>query len=334
MDQKRDKTIRWGILSTGYIVHQFAEGLAVLPDARITAVGSRNRDKAVDFAAKYGIPRSYSSYEELARDPDIDVVYIGTPHRYHRENTLMCLSAGKAVLCEKPLTVNAAEAESVVRVARERKLFLMEAMWSRFLPAVVKTRQLIQEGVIGEIQIVASDFGFTATFDPASRLYDPELGGGALLDVGIYPVSLASMLLGPPDRIVSMGQLGATGVDEQTAMIFGYDSGALAMGYATIRCGSYTEATIVGSLGMIRLHAQIGLFRPFRLTLRLSGQQDREIDVPYEGNGYNYEAAEVMRCLRRGETESAVMPLDESVEIMRTMDTIRAQLGLKYPTER
>jgi predicted dehydrogenase len=333
MVQNANETIRWGILSTGYIAHKFAEGLSALPDARLTAAGSRNPKTAAAFAERYDIPRSYGSYQELVQDPDIDVVYIGTPHRFHKENTLLCFSAGKAVLCEKPLTINATDAQTVVRAARQHKLLLMEAMWSRFLPAVVKARKLINDGAIGDVQIVASDFGFAAPFDPASRMYNPELGGGALLDVGIYPVSLASMLMGPPDRIVSMGQLGTTGVDEQSAMIFGYDSGALAVGYATIRCGTYTEATIVGSGGMIRLHAQIGLFRPFKLTLRLSGQEDQIIDVPYEGNGYNYEAAEVMRCLRSGETESPVMPLDESVEIIRTMDKIRKQWSLKYPME-
>jgi len=334
MEQKVNDKIRWGILSTGYIAHQFADGLTVLPDAQIAAVGSRNADTAAEFAARYNIPRSYADYEELVRDPDIDVVYIGTPHRFHKENTLLCLSAGKPVLCEKPLAINATDAESVAKAARERKLFLMEAMWSRFLPALVKARQMIEEGVIGEVQIVASDFGFAAPFNQKSRLYDPELGGGALLDVGIYPVSLASLILGPPDRITSMAQFGPTKVDEQSAMIFAYDSGALAVLYATIRCGTYTEATIVGSEGMIRLHAQVGLFRPYKLTLSLSGQEGQVIDVPYEGNGYNYEAAEVMRCLRGGETESQVMPLDESVEIIRTMDKIRAQWGLKYPMER
>jgi dihydrodiol dehydrogenase / D-xylose 1-dehydrogenase (NADP) len=326
--------IHWGILGTGYIAHQFAEGLKALPDAQLGAVGSRNADRAAGFAARHDIPRSYASYEELAEDPEIDVIYVGTPHPFHKENTLLCLSREKAVLCEKPLTMNAAEAETVVRAARERKLFLMEAMWSRFLPALRKAMQMIETGVIGKVQIVASDFGFAAPFDPKGRLYNPDLGGGSLLDVGIYPVSLASMILGPPERITSMAQFGPTEVDEQSAMIFGYSSGALAVGYATIRCGTHTEATIAGSGGTIRLHAQVGLFRPYRLTLSLSGQEDQVLDMPYEGNGYNYEAAEVMRCLRNARIESEIMPLQESIEILRTMDKIRAQWGLKYPRER
>ena len=330
MEDNKTRTIRWGILSTGYIAHQFAEGLSALPDAQIAAVGSRKAETAAEFARRFGIPRSYGSYQELVRDPDVDVLYIATPHRFHKDNTLLALSAGKAVLCEKPLTLNATDAEVVVRTARQSELFLMEGMWSRFIPAMVKAKQMIDDGIIGEVQIVASDFGFTAPFDPKSRLYDLDLGGGSLLDVGIYPVSLASLILGPPERIVSMGQIGATGVDEQSAMIFGYQGGALAVGYATIRCGSYTEATIIGSRGMIRLHAQIGLFRPFKLTLRINGKEVQEIDIPYEGNGYNYEAVEVMQCLRNGATESQIMPLDESIEIIRTMDKIRAQWGLKY----
>ena len=214
MKNSHTDKIRWGILSTGYIARQFAEGLSTLADARIAAVGSRKPERAAEFAERYGIPRSYGSYEELAHDPDVDVLYIATPHRFHKDNTLLALAAGKAVLCEKPLTLNAAEAEVVVSTARQSKLFLMEGMWSRFIPAMVKAKQMVDDGTIGDVQIVASDFGFTAPFDPKSRLYDPELGGGSLLDVGIYPVSLASLILGPPERIASMGQIGATGIDE------------------------------------------------------------------------------------------------------------------------
>jgi len=325
--------IRWGIMSTGYIAGVFAEGLSFLPDAELIAVGSRSAPSANHFADRHGVSHRHSSYEALIHDPDVDVVYIGTPHPFHKEHILLSLSAGKPVLCEKPLNINAVETATVIEAARKKNLFLMEAMWSRFLPALVKVRNLLAESVIGEVQILNTDFGFQADPDPAGRLYNPALAGGALLDIGIYPVSLASMIFGPPARITSMAHIGETGVDEQAGIILGYKNGALAVSYVTIRAGSPTEATLIGIKGRIHLHAQVGLFRPYKLMLSLEGQEDRVIDVPYEGNGYQYEAAEVMRCLRAGKLESDIMPLEESLSIMKTLDDIRDQWGLKYPME-
>ena len=325
--------IRWGIMGTGYIAGVFAEGLSWLPDAEIVAVGSRNASSASRFADRHGIPLRHPSYEELAQDSEVDVVYIATPHPYHKDHVLLSLSADKAILCEKPLTINAAESEAVISTARDKNLFLMEAMWSRFLPAVAEVRNLLSGAVIGDVLILMADFGFRADNDPAGRMYNPALGGGALLDVGIYPVSLASMILGPPDRITSLAHIGETGVDEQAGILFGYETGAMAVSYLTIKAGSPTEATLIGSKGRIQLHAQPGLFRPYKLTLSLEGEEDRIIDAPFEGNGYHYEAVEVMRCLRTGKTESEIMPLDESLSIIRTLDEIRKQWGLKYPME-
>jgi predicted dehydrogenase len=242
------------------------------------------------------------------------------------------LHAGKAVLCEKPFAINAAEAKEVVALAREKQLFLMEAMWTRFFPLLVKVRQLLADDVIGDIRMVMADLGFHATFDPQGRLFDPNLGGGALLDVGIYPVSLASMVFGTrPSRISSMAHLGQTGVDEQSAMIFGYDQGQLAVLTAAVQTETPREALLIGTKGQIRIHTP--WWFPDTLTLSVQGQQDQVIHLPFGGNGYNYEAVEVMNCLRNGKTESNVMPLDETLAIMGTLDQIRSQWGLRYPME-
>ncbi len=323
--------IRWGIMGTGQIAKKFATGLTVLPEAELVAVGSRTAAAANKFADMFGVPHRHGSYEALVDDAGVDVVYVSTPHSLHKENSLLCLQAGKAVLCEKPFTINAAEAEAVIQFARQQQLFLMEAMWTRFIPLMVKVRQLLADGVIGRVRMLVADLGFRAAFDPHHRLFKPELGGGALLDVGIYPVSLASLLFGSPTRITGMAHLGQTGVDEQTAVILGYDQDQLATLYAAIRTDTPGEALLMGSRGRIRIHAP--MFRPTYMTLSVAGQTDELIEVPLEGNGYNYEAIEVMNCLRAGQLESETMPLDETLAIMKTMDQIRAQWGLKYPME-
>ncbi|MGC9358300.1 MAG: Gfo/Idh/MocA family protein, partial [Anaerolineae bacterium] len=296
---RNNKTIRWGILSTGSIAHKFAEGLSQLPDAELIAVGSRRQETAEAFGEEHGVPHRHASYEALANNPEVDVIYIGTPHPFHKENSLLALRAGKAVLCEKPLTINAAEAEEIITVARDRGLFLMEAMWTRFIPAVVRVRQLLAEGVIGNIRLFQADFGFRADFDPKSRLFAPKLGGGALLDIGIYPISFASMILGTPTQVTSLAHLGQTGVDEEAAILLSYPNGALAALLAAIRTATPTEATIMGTKGRIKVHSPF--LHPHHLTLYSEGKEEI-IDIPYEGNGYNYEAAEVGRCLRTGKT--------------------------------
>ncbi len=354
--------IRWGILSTGKIARAFAEGLRALPDARLVAVASRQQETAERFGREFNVPRCYGSYEALAQDPEVDVVYIGTPHTFHKENTLLCLEAGKAVLCEKPFAINVREAEEMIRVARARGLFLMEAMWTRFLPAFAKLRALLDAGAIGEVRMLTADFGFRAPFDPQSRLFNPTLGGGALLDIGIYPVALAAAIFGPPEQIVSQAYLGETGVDEQNAIVLSYAGGRQALLASSFRVTLPTEAQVIGTRGRIHIHSP--MFRPEQLTLypegpwppplsrlparlkrlgrtlrldrwwaRLRKGPSRTWYLPLEGNGYNYEAAEVMRCLRAGALESPIMPLDETLQIMRTLDAIRAQWGLVYPME-
>jgi len=326
----KDK-IRWGILSTGWIAKKFAEGLSVLPDAEIMAVGSRAQETADAFGDEYGVPHRHASYEALAADPDVDVIYIGTPHPFHKDNAILSLGAGKAVLLEKPFTLNAGEAEEVIALAREKGLFLMEAMWSRYIPIIVKLRELLAEAAIGEVRMLTADLGFRSTFDPKSRLFDPELGGGALLDVGIYPISFASMVLGTPSRIVSLAHMGQTGVDEQAGIVFGYERGQLAILHTALQTSTAIEATVMGTEGKIRVHS--AWFYGTTLTLSIEGRDDEVISLPYEGNGYNFEAAEVNERLREGKLESDVMPLDETLVIMQTLDAIRAQWGFKYPME-
>lgn len=325
-------SIRWGILGTGGIATKFATGLQALSDAELVAVGSRSRHTADTFADRFDIPRRHGSYEALANDPDVDVIYVSTPHTFHKDNSILCLQAGKAVLCEKPFTINAGDTEDVVRCARDNGQFLMEAVWTRFLPVVVRVRQWLSDGAIGDVRMLTADFGFRAGVNPEGRLFNPALGGGGLLDVGIYTVSLASMVFGgPPSRITGMADIGETGIDEQAAMILGYDGGELALLACAVRTSTPQEAVIMGTEGTIRIKSPF--WSATQATLTVSGNDPEHIEMPHAGNGYNYEAAEVMRCLRAGALESTTMPLDESIAVMRTLDEIRAQWGLRYPME-
>ena len=323
-------TIRWGILGPGNIAKQFARGLAVLPDAELVAVGSRSVDRAAAFADEFDVPRRHAGYADLAADPDVDAIYVATPHPFHKENCLVCLHAGKAVLCEKPFTVNAADAQEVIEVARQQKRFLMEAMWTRFLPTLVQVRRWLAEGAIGEVRFLTADFGFRSGWNPEARWLNPDLAGGALLDVGVYTVALASMVFGEPTDVVSLTHLGETGVDEQSAMIFRYPAGQLAMLACAVRTGMPLEARILGTEGSILMNTP--WWHGTAVTLCV-GQDQQRLDLPFDGTGYNCEAVEVMRCLREGKLESDIMPLDETLAIARTMDRVRSQWGLKYPME-
>lgn len=325
-------TIRWGILGTGKIARQFAAGLKHRSDARLTAVGSRSADSAKAFGEQFAVAHRHASYEALASDPEVDAIYVATPHACHLENTLLALTAGKAVLCEKPFTINAREAEQAVAFARTKKLFLMEAMWTRCFPLMEKLRESLTAKTIGEVRMLTADFGFRAEYHEEERLFNPTVGGGALLDVGVYPVSLASMIFGAPTRIVSDAQLGSTGVDEAAAIILSHAQGELAVLSTAIRLETAQEAIILGTAGRIRIHSP--WWRPAAMTLSREGCSDELMEFPFAGNGYQFEAAEVMNCLRTGKLESRLMPLDETLSIMRTLDAIRAQWGLKYPSDR
>lgn len=320
--------IRWGIVGSGYIARKMAEALVVLPDAELTAIGSRSLDRADAFGEEFDVPHRFDCYEDVAASADVDAVYIATPHTSHLTDATMALRAGKAVLCEKPLTVNAREAAALIAEARANKAFLMEAMWTRFVPAVVKLREWIDEGVIGEIRLFTADIGWRQPYNPQSRLYNPELAGGALLDIGIYPVSLASMLLGAPSDISGVMQPAPTGVDAQCAVSLAYSNGAVASFAATFQAVTPREALVVGTEGWIRIHGSITA--PETLTLCKPDENEETVYLPYLGNGYTHEAIEVMACVRKGKLESHVMPLDESLCIMKTMVSLREQWGLRY----
>lgn len=323
--------IRWGILGTGKIARQFAAGLKVLPGAKLMAVGSRTAESAQVFGAQFEVSRCHASYVALANDPEVDVIYVATPHACHKENTLLALAAGKAVLCEKPFTINAREAAEVIVFARSRKLFLMEAMWTRCFPLMEKFRALHAAQAIGEVRMLTADFGFRAEYHEEPRLFNLAIGGGALLDVGVYPVSLSSMLFRSPTQIAAHAHLGPTGVDEEAAMILSHAKGQLAVLSTAVRVETAQEAVLSGTQGRIRIHRP--WWRPTVMTLSREGHADEVMEFPLSGNGYQFEAAEVMRCLRAGQLESDLMPLDETLSIMRTLDAIRAQWGLKYPMD-
>ena len=325
------KPVRWGILGPGAIAEKFAGGLAVAPGAELAAVGSRNLARAESFAERFGFARAHGSYEELVNNPGVDIIYVSTPHPFHFPAALLALEAGKSVICEKPFTVNAEEAAQLVELARARGLFLMEAMWTRFLPLFVELRRLIGAGEIGEPRLVTADFGFAHGGGAGHRLFDPALAGGALLDVGIYCISLASMVLGEPDRISSLAALGDTGVDEISTVNLSYRDGALAQFNSTVRLNTPNEAMIAGTEGWIKIDRF--WWKGERMTLHRPNGAVETIEAPMEGNGYNYEAIEAMRCVRAGLVESPTMSHAATLADLKTLDAIRAQWGLKYPVE-
>ena len=326
--------IRWGILSTGHIAGRFAEALNMLPDAELTAVGSRDQATADGFAKKYGAMRAHPTYESLASDPDVDVIYIGTPHAFHLDNATLCMRAGKAVLCEKALTINASEAEEMVCIAREEGVFLMEAMIPRHVPLLKEVMAWIRAGRIGKVRLVKASRCASGTFDPKGRHMNPALGGGSLLDVGVYVISFASMILGKaPVEAVGVAHLGSLGSDEHGVALLKYDDGEIAdLNYA-LHVDAVNDAYIYGTEGYIKIDETFAV--PNRASLHIGKNEVEVVEEPIVGdNALTYEAQETMRCLREGLKESPFMPLDESIEIMRTMDTLRKPWPLRYPNDR
>jgi predicted dehydrogenase len=326
------RKIRWGIIGTGKAAGLFAQGLRATRGAELLAVASRSAASAQAFALRFSIPRSYASYAELTCDPDVEVVHIATPHTFHMEHAILCLKADKAVLCEKPFTISAEQARKVISAARKQKRFLMEGMWTRFIPLTRKVCDWLKQDRIGSVRMLTADFGYGGKWRAKSRVLNPELGGGALLDVGVYTVSLASMVFGgQPRQITSLAHIGRTGVDEQAGIIFAYPAGQLAVLACACRTQTVHEARIYGTKGHIRIHPPF--WNPVAATVSMAGKKDRTICLPPYGNGFNYEAAEVGRCLRLGRLQSDIMPLDETLAIMKTMDRIRARWKLWYPCE-
>ncbi|GAA4351503.1 Gfo/Idh/MocA family protein [Angustibacter luteus] len=325
-------TTRFGVIGTGGIASVMTSDIALLPDVEVVAVGSRSAASAERFAGAHGVPRAHGSYADLVADPDVDAVYVATPHPGHLDAALLAIEAGKAVLIEKPFTMNAAQAREIVDAARARGVFCMEAMWTRFLPHVLRIRELVAAGALGEITTVTADHDQWFAFDPEHRLFSPELGGGALLDLGVYPVSFASMLLGTPSQVTARADFGPTGVDAQTSMIFEYASGAHAVLSTTMRAAGPCQAAIVGTEGRIEIDTTWYAPTSFVFRPRVGEPEVwTEEPAPDEHKGLRFEAAEVARCLREGLTESPAMPLDETVAIMETLDQVRDQIGLTYP---
>lgn len=324
------RKIRWGVLATGGIAATFTEDLLTMPDAELVAVASRATEPARRFAHRYDIARAYGDWQGLADDPDIDIVYVATPHAAHHAAAALLLDAGKAVLVEKAFTLNHAQADDLAARARRAGVLLMEAMWTRTLPAVREMTARIADGAIGTPTVVTADFGLAGPFDTTHRLRAPALGGGALLDLGVYPVSFAQLVLGTPDTIRATGRLTPEGVDETTGILLGHPDGAIATLSCTITADTPRTATITGTHGRIELDR--GFFAPngFRL---IRGDTVDHITAPITARGYVHEAAEAMRCLRAGETDSPLVPLADTLSVMRTMDAVRAQLGVRYPGE-
>ena len=322
---------RWGILAPGSIANSFAKGLAGLDDAELVAVGSRSAERAQAFASEYGAPRAYGSYEELAADPDVDVIYVANPHPYHKDATILCLENKKPVLCEKPFAVNVSETDAMIAAARKNDTFLMEAMWTRFLPPWQQIRAWLDAGRIGDLRMIHGSFAFRGPWQPEGRLLNPDLAGGGLLDVGIYVVSAAAWITGKaPAEIVSKAHIGDTGVDEHAAYVFKYDDGVIAMLASGIQTSTQHAIQIYGTEGWIEVP------HPFwngtRAVLH-RGEEEIAFEQSHIANGYEYQAREVAECLAAGKKESLIMPLNETRRIMVTLDTIREQIGLEYPFE-
>ena len=313
--------IRWGILATGNIAHSFAKDFEYVKNGILTAVASRSMEKARSFARQYGIGRAYGNYEELYADQDIDAVYIATPHTLHFQNSSDALQAGKAVLCEKPLTVSAGECRKLMDVARDTDGYLMEAMWTYFLPPIVKTKEWIAEGRIGKVRYIRAEFGFRGHFPPEHRLYNPELAGGALLDIGIYPIALAWHIYGEmPEKITVFSRKYFTGVDSEETMIFEYDNSATANLIATVLYDLPNTAVIVGEKGYIVI-PEFYIAREARLYVN-----EKQVDMFIDDRptaGYNFETEAVGDDLLNGRKESGIVPLSTSLRLQEMMDMVR-----------
>ncbi len=335
----------------------------MVPDAEALAVASRSESRAREFARQFGVPRAYGASEDLIHDKDVDVVYIATPNSLHYAHTMLCLSGRKAVLCEKPFALNVAQAQEMVDAARSSGLFCMEGMWTRFLPLMHDVRQIVLGGGIGDLRMLSVAIGHPMLVQPSSGLFSAELGGGSLLDLGVYGISLAYNLLGEPSAITACATTGATGVDEQSCVTLTYPGGAMAVITASLRTLGPNHAVIMGATGRLRIHEPV--ISPLKCSVRkfkeatlqasprsglldrlessaavrrlarplMSMLGERSIVHSFKGNGKNYEAEEVVRCLREGRTESKVMPLRDTVEVLRIMDDARQQFGLRYPGE-
>jgi predicted dehydrogenase len=323
---------RWGVAGTGRIAALVADDFPYVPDAELAAVGSRSRQRAEAFAQAYSVARAHGSYAELIADPQVDVVYVATPHPQHYALAIAALRAGKPVLVEKAFTATLAGAEEVVSEARRHGIFAMEAMWTRFQPAVVRARELLAEGAIGEIVSVQAELGILRDFNPSDRLFAPELGGGALLDLGVYTVSFAQMLCGAPQTVFAVGTHEPNGVEGSATLLLGFEDGRSATLTTTLHADLPGAARIFGSRGWIELPPRF--HHPTQLVLHRDGHEPETLTLPPLGGGYAHEVIEVTECVRAGRTESAVMPLDDTLAVMAALEQAGAQLGVTWAEDR
>ena len=329
------KIIRWGILGCGKIARKFASDLCLVEGAELVALGSRNRERGEAFAKDFPAKYIHESYEALVANEEVDVIYIATPHNLHYENTMLCLNHNKAVLCEKPFAINAKQSREMIALAREKNVFLMEALWSKFLPHYNKMQEMIHSGMLGEIKSVLIQFGFKPVPPIAARIFDPALAGGTMLDIGIYNVFFALSILGKPDFIDAVMNAASTGVDEQCAVTFRYNNGAMAQLFSSFSTNLATEAGISGTNGRIRLAHRF--YAPDTTIEYYADKADNHEVIATEketGWGYQYEARHVCECLRNGLKESPVMRFADTLLLIETLDAIRMKAGIVYDADK
>jgi len=323
------KKYKWGILGAGRIAARFAEGLRVCENAVLWSVGSRDAARGAAFAETYGFERSFGSYEEFAADPELDIVYVATPHSHHHAHTLLCLNHGKHVLCEKAFSLNLREVDEMIRTAREKNLFLMEALWPPFQPSYIEADKIIRGGTMGGVVSIAGRFGFFAPYDPQARTHDLALGGGSLLDIGIYPLMDILRYMGLPESITAIASFSPTGSDDSLLAVLSFNDGRKATAYSSFIDEAGVGTTIQLENGTLFLERSRE--KGQSLTIE-KGESDRE-ERTYQtrATGFEYEAEEVMRCIDAGKTESDIVPHKFSHDLMLLLDNVRAIAGIKYP---
>jgi len=324
------KKYNWAILGCGHIANKFASDLKLLPNAHLYAAASRNIQNANDFKNKYGFEVAYGSYNEMVNDPKVDAVYIATPHSHHREHTILCLNHKKAVLCEKAFAINKNEVLEMIACAKENNTFLMEAFWTMFQPSFIKAMEILKSGELGKLHIVRSDFAFNAPFIEEKRLYNINLGGGSLLDIGLYPVFAALTSLGKPKIVKTFAHFSSTGTEESISMIFKYPGGEMANLTSSFAAHSPIQTEYWCEKGYMILNPR--WFMPTKITVVKHGEEPQHFSSGHtEGTGYQYEAAHVMKCLDEGKIESDNMTWQTSLDLMETLDRIRIDAGIFFP---
>jgi predicted dehydrogenase len=324
------RPLNYGILGPGRIAASYCRALEQSATSRIYAIASRDDHRASEFARQFKAEKSYSSYESLVEDPDVDIIYIATPHSFHEQQSILCLTNKKPVICEKPLALSAASAKRIIAASHENKTFMMEGMWSRFNPAIIRAKHIVDSGDIGEVRYISADFGFQKPYDPKGRLYDPALAGGSILDVGVYPLFLALYILGRPDGISAVAQLAPTGVDESCSICLTYPGGVFAQLFCSMLVETKKEAVIAGTKGMILIHTP--WYKSMGLTI-VRNNNEEKIPLPYNGNGFEFQIEETNRCLIDGLIESPLLSHDFTLMKAEISDQIISGAGVAYPSD-